>query len=60
MLTKPNNMSSLVDEDSLEVKAIKLHLAAAKQKVSIAKEHADWSNYQLDESKKHLKDVQKS
>ena len=52
-------MSSLLEGDSLEVKAIKLHLEAAKQKVTIAKEHADWSNYQLDESKKHLKDVQK-
>jgi len=51
--------SSLEGDDSLEVKAIKLHLAAAKQKVTIAKEHAEWSNYQLDESKKHLKDVQK-
>ena len=52
-------MSSLEGDDSLEVKAIKLHLEAAKHKVSIAKEHAEWSNYQLDESKKHLKDVQK-
>jgi len=52
-------MSLLLEEESPEVKAIKLHLAAAKQKVSIAKEHAEWSNYQLDQSKKHLKDTEK-
>jgi len=52
-------MSLLLEGDSLEVKAIKLHLAAAKHKVSIAKEHAEWSNYQLGESKKHLKDTEK-
>lgn len=49
----------LKDDESLEVKAIKLHLAAAKHKVTIAKEHAEWSNYQLDQSKKHLKDTEK-
>ena len=52
-------MPLLLEGDSLEVKAIKLHLAAAKHKVSIAKEHAEWSNYQLDQSKKHLKDTEK-
>ena len=52
-------MSSLEEEESLEVKAIKLYLESAKHQVTITKEHADWANYQLDESKKHLKDVQR-
>ena len=52
-------MSSSPEEESPEVKAIKLHLESAKHQVTITKEHADWANYQLDESKKHLKDVQR-
>jgi len=52
-------MSSSPEEESLEVKAIELHLESAKHQVSVTKEHADWANYQLDESKKHLKDVQR-
>ena len=50
---------SLDEEESPEVKAIKLHLESAKHQVTITKEHANWANYQLDESKKHLKDVQR-
>jgi len=46
-------------EENPEVKAIQLHLASAKNQVSIATEHADWANYQLDEAQKHLKDVQR-
>lgn len=54
-----NNMSSSPEEESLEVKAIELHLESAKHQVTITKEHANWANYQLDESKRHLKDVQR-
>ena len=46
-------------EENPEVKAIQLHVASAKNQVSIATEHADWANYQLDEAQKHLKDVQR-
>ena len=51
--------SSPDDEESPEVKAIRLHLESAKHQVTITKEHANWANYQLDESKKHLKDIQR-
>lgn len=51
--------TSSSEEESPEVKAIKLHLESAKHQVTITKEHANWANYQLDESKKHLKDVQR-
>ena len=51
--------SSPDDEESPEVKAIRLHLESAKHQVTITKEHANWANYQLDESKKHLMDVQR-
>ena len=52
-------MSSIDEEESPEVRALKLHLESAKHQVTITKEHANWANYQLDESKKHLKDVQR-